>query len=333
MAAMGVDRVVPAAISGTRRPRVAVGLGHGEMGPGPDPAGPPKPVRPQPLRCPRPSHSHRAYPAPGRARSPREALGITSRTVATDNLICHGEAVTQTATGVEMPKARLVSTSVLMLAVLAIGATACGSSTPKAASTGAQPTKSAFCGANISIDKASTNVNSDSGFVAVLKAHQSALTTMKNNLPGGSLGTEARNLVNAAEQAVSQNSANPLSNAPSSAGGDLDTYCGVDGNGRPLPKYFASGKGTSFCSTFLPIFQAVGNASDPAGRLAALVAHKTQISQLATEVSGLPSSIQAQAMTTVQRAQTAISENSIAPLQGNGSGPAAQVALYCGQNQ
>lgn len=218
------------------------------------------------------------------------------------------------------------------LAVLVLGLTAgiagCSSSSNP---TGSAAQKSAFCGANITIDKASANVDSDAGFLAVLKSHQSDLTTMKNNLPGSSLGTEAREVVDVAQEAVSKNNANDLNNLPS--GGDIDTYCGVDGNGQPLPAYFRSGKGTSFCSTFLPIYEAVGSASDAAGELAALVANSTQIAQLATEVSSLPSSIQAEAMTTVDKAQTAISENSAGTLQGNGSGAASYVALYCGQNE
>ena len=54
---------------------------------------------------------------------------------------------------------------------------------------------------------------------------------------------------------------------------------------------------------------------------------------LATEVSGLPASIQAKASATVTMAQTAITTNSAASLNGNGNGPADAVALYCGQNR
>jgi len=215
-----------------------------------------------------------------------------------------------------------------LVVVATIGFAGCGTSST---STGSQAQKSAFCGANDAIDKASANVNSDAGFLAVLKTHRPQLDTMKNNLPPGSLGTKARQLVNAAEQAIAQNSTNALNNAPS--GGDLDTYCGVDGNGNRLPSYFATGKGTAFCNGFLPIFQAVGNANTPADKLKALVANKAKIAQLATEVSALPSSIQSKASATVSTAQTAIAQNSAAALAQNGNGPAQFVALYCGQNQ
>ena len=220
-------------------------------------------------------------------------------------------------------------------AVLALG-TAGGlagcSSSPSAAATAAAR-KTAFCGGNIKIDKASANVNSLAGFMTVLKEHKSALSTMDKNLPSGSVGTEAHQEIAAAHSAISSGNTNALNNLPSSAGGGIDTYCGVDGNGDPLPSYFANGKGSSFCSTFIPLFEAVGNADSPAAVLAVLDANKTQIAQLATEVSGLPASIKAKASATVSKAQTAITKNSAASLKQNGNGPAGAVALYCGQNQ
>jgi hypothetical protein len=223
-----------------------------------------------------------------------------------------------------MRKGLLLSSTFVLVA---LGAGACsGTSKPSAASV-----KRSFCGANTAIDKASANVTSAAGFLAVLKAHRSQLNTMKSNLPSGSLGTEARQIVNAADQAIAQNSANPLNNTPS--GADLDTYCGVDGNGDPLPSYFATGKGTTFCNGFLPIFQGVSNANTPADVLNVLVSHKTQLAQLATEVSSLPNSIQSKANATVNKAQTAIAQNSAASLKQNGGGSAQDVALYCGQNQ
>lgn len=229
-----------------------------------------------------------------------------------------------------MRKMFLTGAAVMALG-MAAGIAGC-SSGPSAAATAASR-KSAFCEGNIKIDKASANVSSAAGFLSVLKGHESALSVMDRNLPSGTLGTEARQEISAAHAAISAGNANPLNNVPSNAGGDIDTYCGVDGNGNPLPSYFATGKGTTFCSGFLPIYEAVGNATSAAGVLAALDANKVQVAQVATEVSGLPSSIKAQATATVDKAQTAIAENSAASLKGNGNGSAASVALYCGQNQ
>jgi hypothetical protein len=220
-------------------------------------------------------------------------------------------------------------------AVLSLGLTAgiaiCSSS-PSAATTAGAGRKTAFCAGNLKIDRASANVNSNAGFLSVLKHNKSALSTMEKNLPSGRLGTEAHKLIAAAAVAVASGNVNELNNAPSSAGGDIDSYCGVDGEGNPLPAYFATGKGSSFCATFLPIYKAVGNANTPSAALAALEANKTQIAQLATEVSGLPASIQGQASATVTMAQTAITQNSAASLNGNGNGPADAVGLFCGQN-
>ena len=221
---------------------------------------------------------------------------------------------------------------VVAMTLMALGAAACGSST-KNTVVSAAAHKKAFCAANEKIDKASANVNSAAGFLTVLKDHKSAISAMDKNLPSGTLGTEARQEIAAAHAAIASGNANDINNVPSSAGGDLDTYCGVDGSGDPLPAYFATGKGGTFCSTFIPIYEAVGNATTPAATLATLEAHKTQIAQLATDVSGLPTSIKSKASAAVSNAQTAIAENSVTPLNGNGNGPAAAVALYCGQNQ
>lgn len=212
---------------------------------------------------------------------------------------------------------------------MAMGLAGCSSSNP----TGSAAQKSAFCGANIAIDKAGANVNSEAGFIAVLKSHKSQLETMKSNYPGGSLGNEARQIVNAAEQAIATNSASALSNVPAATGGALDTYCGVDGSGNPLPSFFAAGKGTAFCNGFLPVYQAVGNANTPTDAVNALVTNKAQIAQLATEVPSLPSAVQPKASATISIAQQVIAQNSAAPLQQSGNGPASTVALYCGQNQ
>ncbi len=221
-------------------------------------------------------------------------------------------------------------------AMLALGMTAgiagCSSSSPSAATTAAAR-KTAFCGANIKIDKASANVTSDAGFLTVLKDNKSDISVMEKNLPSGTLGTEARQEIDAAHAAITSGNVNDLNSVPSSAGGDIDTYCGVNGNGAALPAYFATGKGGTFCTGFVPIYQAVSNATSSASVLAALEAAKTQIAQLATEVPGLPTSIKTQAGAVVTKAQTAITENSAASLKGNGNGPAAAVALYCGQNQ
>jgi hypothetical protein len=221
-----------------------------------------------------------------------------------------------------------------MLAFLASGIVACTSVGLSAAGAAEHASKSAFCGGNITIDKASTNVDSVAGFLTVLKKHQSALSAMDKNLPSGTVGTEAKDEIAAAQAAIASGKVSDLNAVPASAGGDIDTYCGVDGNGRALPSYFGTGKATAFCSTFLPIYEAVSNAPNTAARTAAFTAHQTQINQLASELSTLPKAIKAKATATVTKAEAAIKSNSsAAATTGSGSGSAAYVALYCGQNQ
>jgi hypothetical protein len=219
-----------------------------------------------------------------------------------------------------------------MLTVLASGIVVTSNLGVGAAGAAEYASKAVFCGANDSIDRASANVNSQAGFLAVLKTHSHDLAILKKDAPPGSLGQTVQAIVSAAQAAISSNNTNDLNNVP--GGASIDTYCGVDGFGNRLPSYFGKGKATAFCSKFLPVYQAVGNASDKAGILAALTAHQAQINQAATELSSLPKSIKSQATTTVDKAQKAITTQNPSELgNGNGNGPAGHVALYCGQNQ
>jgi hypothetical protein len=233
---------------------------------------------------------------------------------------------------------RILASAAVVLAFLASGiaaSTSIGVSGAGAAEHATMATKhaskAAFCKGNDSIDRASANVDSDAGFLAVLKSHTHDLVLMKENAPSGAVGQVAIEIVNGAEAAVSANNANDLNSLPD--GGSVDTYCGVNGNGSPLPKYFGTGKTTAFCSGFLPIFQGVSNAQNAAGVLAVLTAHESQITQLASELPSLPKSIRSKATTTVDKAQTAIKTNNPSAIKGNGSGSAQDVALYCGQNE
>jgi hypothetical protein len=192
----------------------------------------------------------------------------------------------------------------------------------------AHASKTAFCNANIAIDKASASVTSNAGFLAVLKTHTSDLKIMQENAPSGSVGTTVQQIVQVADKAIAANNANDLNSGPDT--GDVDTYCGVAGNGQPLPAYFDTGKSTTFCATFLPVYGAVGNATSAAGRLAVLTVHKAQIEKLGTEASALPSSIKATATGAVANAEKVIATKN-ASLLANGG--AADLALYCGQNE
>src|ERR1700685_2312909 len=78
-----------------------------------------------------------------------------------------------------------------LLAVAASGIVASTNIGVSTASAAELASKTAFCGGNIAIDKASTKVDSSAGFLNVLKQHKSALSAMDKNLPSGTVGTEA----------------------------------------------------------------------------------------------------------------------------------------------
>ncbi len=222
----------------------------------------------------------------------------------------------------------------ILLCVAGLGAAACSSSSTSSTTSGTPSTKAAFCGANITIDKAGANTTSAAGFLAVLEANQASLNAMEKNSPAGQLGTDARELVKAARAAIASNNANSLNNPSLNNGAKLDTYCGVDGNGDPLPAYFASGKGSAFCSTSNAISAGTNSAIDAAGVLTLLAAHQSLINKYASDISSLPSSIRTDAQTLVTTARAAIASYSSTQLgTPEVSQASMQVQLYCGQNQ
>jgi hypothetical protein len=226
----------------------------------------------------------------------------------------------------------VIASTSLMLAILtsAIVAGANIGVGAAAAAPSAHASKTAFCSANDAIDKASANVTTDVGFLAVLKTHPSELKVLQENAPSGSLGQLVQQTVQVVDKAIAANNANDLNNLPNGAA--IDTYCGVNGNGQPLPAYFNTGKNTDFCATFLPLYESVGNASSKADVLSILLTQKAKISTLASELPKLPSSIRATATAAVNNVEKIIATKNLA-LLGNGNGPAADLALYCGQNE
>lgn len=230
---------------------------------------------------------------------------------------------------------KLLASTAVLLSVLASGVVASSTDGVSTAGAAVYASKSAFCAANDQIDRGSANITTNAGFLAFLKTHTQDLAILKKNAPPGALGQTVQQVVSGAEAAISSNNANALNNLPN--GASIDTYCGVDGNGNPLPSYFGKGKSTAFCATFLPVYQDVGNAEQSGGKsavLSVLTAHQAQIKQAASELSSLPKSIRATATSAIDKAQKAIAtQNPSAIGGGNGNGPADHVALYCGQNQ
>jgi hypothetical protein len=172
-------------------------------------------------------------------------------------------------------------------------------------------------------------VTSATAFIAVLRAHKQDLTTMSRNAPPGSVGTLAKKLVAIAHTAVTTNNPSVLANVQ---GGPVDTYCGVDGKGKPLPSYFNTGATTAFCSNFLPIYKGVAAATSDAAVLSAFTAHKSQVEQLAAEASKVPASVRSAATTMAQTSKSIVKSPSISTVESL-AGSAGTLALYCGQNQ
>jgi hypothetical protein len=191
--------------------------------------------------------------------------------------------------------------------------------------------KAAFCHADIAIDRASSNATSAAEFITVLKAHQQDLTTMAKNAPSGSLGRLVKKLVATAGTAVATNNPSPLANVQP---GPVDTYCGVDGMGKPLPSYFNMGKRTAYCTNFLPIYRAVAAATSNAAVLSAFTTHKAQVEQLAADAPKVPASVRSAATTMASKSKSIVDSPtpSISSVQALASS-AGTLALYCGQNQ
>ena len=142
-------------------------------------------------------------------------------------------------------------------------------------------------------------------------------------------------MVKTARQAIATNNPNLL-NDPSldNAGSVIDTYCGVDGNGQPLPADFGAGKGSAFCAVSDAIDAGTQSATSSTGVLAFLTAHQTLIDEYASHLAGLPSAVRASALTLVGTARSSIIAKNSTPLGTPDVQQAAMdVQLYCGQNQ
>jgi hypothetical protein len=232
-----------------------------------------------------------------------------------------------------MPKVRRAA-FVFLLCVAAVGVGACSSNTSTTSTTaasGTTSTKTAFCGYNITLDKGSSNVSSAADFLTFLKANKAALDGLAKNIPNDSIRADAQSLVAAARAAVAANDANTMSSPSLMAdGAAMDTYCGVQGDGAPLPANFAAGKGTAFCADEAAISAGVSSAATPAAAVAFLVANQAKISDFAANI---PSAVQSDAQSLVTAARAAIASNDGSQIETQAVSTASNnVDLYCGVN-
>lgn len=217
-----------------------------------------------------------------------------------------------------------------LLVLTATGITACGGSSHSGASAS---TKAAFCAADIKLDKVTGSAGSLEQVLSVLKDNAGTLSTLRANAPSGKIGTETKALLQTIDSAEASNNTNLLQSVPPSYGGDLDTYCGVDANGNPLPAYFAHGKGSSFCQAVAQIDNGTAQAQSADDVLTFLKGHQALLSQAAAGDGGLPSPVNTEAQSFLAASQQAVSSNSSAPLQNDQLGTdIGDMDLYCGLN-
>jgi hypothetical protein len=226
-----------------------------------------------------------------------------------------------------------VATLVFLVGMAAVGVTACSSNSSSTSTTAAATnSKAVFCGYNTTLDKGSSSVNSAASFLAYLKANQTLIDNLSKSIPNDSIKAQATALLNAANKAVSTNDINAL-NDPSISGDGaaVDTYCGVQGNGTPLPANFAAGKGSTFCADEAAISAGLTNAATPADAVTFLKANQAKINDFSANI---PAAVQSDAQSLVTAANAAVTSNDGTQVQTQAVGMAANnVDLYCGVNR
>lgn len=205
---------------------------------------------------------------------------------------------------------------------------AAGSSTSGTASAA----KSAFCSANDSLDRAQAGSTSDAQEMQVLKQNTSAIATFDREAPQLSdptVSAAAAEIYASVEQALSTGTPT-FSAALSQDGGTVDTFCGVQSDGTPLPAYFDAGKAEVACRRYASLNDQLQNADSAPAYLSLLAANQAEI---ATLVAQAPASVAPEAQALGTAVQAAISQNSIAPLQtAAATQDTSDVQLYCGIN-
>jgi len=109
--------------------------------------------------------------------------------------------------------------------------------------------KTAFCGANDSLDRASANVSLERRLSGRPQEALPRLDSPEGGRSPGALGQTVNQLVTGVERAVVREQRERSQQSPRRR--IIDTYCDVKGNRSPLPSYFGAGKTTTFCSTFV----------------------------------------------------------------------------------
>jgi hypothetical protein len=248
--------------------------------------------------------------------------------------------------------------SVMVITVMGFGLIACSSSSSNSnsnsssgATTTEAPTTTAeaiaapgtgastkACMDNITVDKALASAGGDpTKTLAGLKANQTTIDAIGTEITADSgIQSEVQALVAAADQAISSNDATALNTPAAQAGGAaLDTYCGTDGNGNPLPSDFAAGKTTDACTQFNTINNALSAAQTPADSVTAIKANTAAITAFTGDISSMPTALQTDAQALVTLVNTAASSGDGTAVANPTPAVIASinnVSLYCGIN-
>ncbi len=114
---------------------------------------------------------------------------------------------------------RRVTTTILAVAALT-GVAGCGGSSSSG------PNKADFCAANAKLDKATSNVTTVSGLIAVFKDNKSTIEDFIKNAPAA-IKDQAQVLATAATSAIKSGNANSFQTPKlANAGKAVDSYCG-----------------------------------------------------------------------------------------------------------
>lgn len=239
---------------------------------------------------------------------------------------------------VAVPGRRLALPALIVIAAVLAG---CSSSThsstpaPGAAngsSAAVSTAKSTFCGDDVALDKAQIGVSNATQELQALKAHPSFASDLgqaASKISDPNVAKAAQQIDAAVTKALSSGSVNFSSNIGSDAT-IINTYCGVQFNGTPLPPYFAAGKGSPICTQFVSLYNQLRSATSPQAYLSLIQSNQAQIDRL---VSQAPATVKNQAGELKTALNQVVAQKNPGPMETPAVMHAtADIQFYCGIN-
>jgi hypothetical protein len=226
------------------------------------------------------------------------------------------------------PARSAVVVGTLLIVASALAACAAPSSKPIVT---AQNVKAVFCQDNAMLSKESASATSSADFVSILRTDTAAVNGFAHNIPSAGIRSDAEKLVAATRSSLASNNASAF-NAPDvvAAGAHVDTYCGQQSDGSPLPKNFAAGRGTAFCTVEATITTGLEGSATPA---AAVTFLKNNTTALDTFVAKTPVAEQSDAQSLLSAARSAVTQNDGTKILTQATASVLNsLDLYCGVN-